>query len=578
MRRSEPIKCCWIVGNSSQLVRNIARLAWICQRNYFIKPPQMPEKRDWHGKIHWMNFSEFTALCYELEKTSSRLAKVAAAAEYLKRLEPNEIRDGVAFLSGRPFPISDPRTLDIGSSAFSHALKTPPIENAVAPSLTLKDVADNFAKIAEAEGKGSRAAKYARLRELVEMAGVDERTIIFRLLHNELRIGLHDGLIQEAIARAAATDLKTVRRAALFLSDLAEVAAIALTEGAAGLQQVDIKLFVPLLPMLSELSQDFDEVLTVHKGKTALEFKYDGARIQIHKDRDLVRIWSRRLSEVTHSIPEIVAIARDELGGNSFILDAEVVAVGKDGRPFPFQELMRRFKRIHGVESAATEIPLSLHLFDCLFLDGRSLIDEPYEERWSLLQSLAGGKHLARKRIATDKVEAEMFLKEALAAGHEGLMAKALDSPYMPGNRGKLWFKIKPAETVDCAIIAADRGSGRRRGWLSNYHLAVADGTGGFAPVGKTFKGLTDKEFTSMTAKLQELQQADDGYTVTVKPEVVVEVTYNEIQRSPQYSSGFALRFARITKIREDKSAGQITTLAELQSLYERQFVAKSRR
>jgi len=538
----------------------------------------MPEKRDWHGKIHWMNFSEFTALCYELEKTSSRLAKVAAAAEYLKRLEPNEIRDGVAFLSGRPFPISDPRTLDIGSSAFSHALKTPPIENAVAPSLTLKDVADNFAKIAEAEGKGSRAAKYARLRELVEMAGVDERTIIFRLLHNELRIGLHDGLIQEAIARAAATDLKTVRRAALFLSDLAEVAAIALTEGAAGLQQVDIKLFVPLLPMLSELSQDFDEVLTVHKGKTALEFKYDGARIQIHKDRDLVRIWSRRLSEVTHSIPEIVAIARDELGGNSFILDAEVVAVGKDGRPFPFQELMRRFKRIHGVESAATEIPLSLHLFDCLFLDGRSLIDEPYEERWSLLQSLAGGKHLARKRIATDKVEAEMFLKEALAAGHEGLMAKALDSPYMPGNRGKLWFKIKPAETVDCAVIAADHGSGRRRGWLSNYHLAVADGTGGFAPVGKTFKGLTDKEFTSMTAKLQELQQADDGYTVTVKPEVVVEVTYNEIQRSPQYSSGFALRFARITKIREDKSAGQITTLAELQSLYERQFVAKSRR
>ena len=538
----------------------------------------MPEKRDWHGKIHWMNFSEFTALCYELEKTSSRLAKVAAAAEYLKRLEPNEIRDGVAFLSGRPFPISDPRTLDIGSSAFSHALKTPPIENAVAPSLTLKDVADNFAKIAEAEGKGSRAAKYARLRELVEMAGVDERTIIFRLLHNELRIGLHDGLIQEAIARAAATDLKTVRRAALFLSDLAEVAAIALTEGAAGLQQVDIKLFVPLLPMLSELSQDFDEVLTVHKGKTALEFKYDGARIQIHKDRDLVRIWSRRLSEVTHSIPEIVAIARDELGGNSFILDAEVVAVGKDGRPFPFQELMRRFKRIHGVESAATEIPLSLHLFDCLFLDGGSLIDEPYEERWSLLQSLAGGKHLARKRIATDKVEAEMFLKEALAAGHEGLMAKALDSPYMPGNRGKLWFKIKPAETIDCAIIAADRGSGRRRGWLSNYHLAVADGTGGFAPVGKTFKGLTDKEFTSMTAKLQELQQGDDGYTITVKPEVVVEVTYNEIQRSPQYSSGFALRFARITKIREDKSAGQITTLAELQSLYERQFVAKSRR
>jgi DNA ligase 1 len=344
------------------------------------------------------------------------------------------------------------------------------------------------------------------------------------------------------------------------------------------LQKVGIKLFVPLLPMLSELSQDFDEVLTAHQGKTALEFKYDGARIQIHKHGELVRIWSRRLSEVTHSLPEIVSLARDQLHGDSFILDAEVVAVGKDGKPFPFQELMRRFKRIHGIESAATEIPLSLHLFDCLLLDGRSLIDEPYEERWSLLESVAGGRHLARRRISTDRSDAETFLTEALAAGHEGLMAKALNSPYMPGNRGKLWFKIKPAETVDCAIIAADRGSGRRRGWLSNYHLAVADGAGGFAPVGKTFKGLTDKEFTAMTAKLQELQTADDGYTVTVKPQVVVEVAYNEIQKSPQYSSGFALRFARIARIREDKSIDQITTLVELQSLYDRQFVAKSRR
>jgi DNA ligase-1 len=525
-----------------------------------------------------MNFSAFASLCYELEKTPGRLAKVAAAAEYLKRLEPDEIRDGVAFLSGRPFPVSDPRTLDIGAAAFSHVRKVPQIENSVSPSLTLKDIARSFGKIAEAGGKGSRAAKHARLRELVEMTDTDERPILFRLLHNELRIGLHDGLIQEAIARASDADLKTVRRAALFLSDLAEVAAIALTEGATGLQKVDIKLFVPLLPMLSELSQDFDEVMKAHEGKTALEFKYDGARVQIHKHGELVRIWSRRLSEVTHSLPEIGAIARDELQGGSFILDAEVVAVGKDGRPFPFQELMRRFKRIHGIESAASEIPLSLHLFDCLFLDGRSLIDEPYEKRWSLLEAVARGKHLARRKTATDKAEAETFLSEALAAGHEGLMAKALNSSYMPGNRGKLWFKIKPAETVDCVIIAADRGSGRRRGWLSNYHLAVADGAGGFAPVGKTFKGLTDKEFTAMTARLQELQLADDGYTVSVKPEVVVEVAYNEVQRSPQYSSGFALRFARITRIREDKSGAQITTLADLQALYDRQFISKSRR
>jgi DNA ligase-1 len=330
--------------------------------------------------------------------------------------------------------------------------------------------------------------------------------------------------------------------------------------------------------MLSELSEDFEEIFKAHGGTTALEFKYDGARIQIHKDGESVRIWSRRLSEVTRSIPEIVEIAKNDLQGDSFILDGEVVAIGKDGRPFPFQELMRRFRRIHGIESAAIEIPLSLHLFDCLYSDGNSLIDEAYETRWRRLETITGGKFLARRRITGDKAEAEAFLSESVAAGHEGLMAKALNSPYMPGNRGKLWFKMKPAETVDCVIIAADRGSGRRRGWLSNYHLAVADGAGGFAPVGKTFKGLTDKEFTEMTATLKELQVAEDGTTVTVRPEVVVEVTYNEIQKSPQYSSGFALRFARITRIREDRGPEQIATLAELRSLYERQFAVKSRK
>jgi DNA ligase-1 len=525
-----------------------------------------------------MNFSEFAGLCYELETTSSRLAKIAAAADYLRRLQPNEIRPAVAFLSGRPFPVSDPRTLDIGPGAFAHAAEVPETETSVLPPLKIQDVADSFAQIAEATGKGSRQQKYARLRELVEMATREERPILFRLLHNELRIGLHDGLIQEAIARASGSDLKTVRRAALFLSDLAEVAFVALSQGAAGLRQVDIKLFIPLLPMLSELSQDFDEIFEVHSGKTALEYKYDGARVQIHKDREQTRIWSRRLTEVTDSLPEIVEIVRNNLQGDSFILDAEVVATGIDGRPFPFQELMRRFRRVHGIESAAGEIPLSLYLFDCLYSDGQSLIDEPYEARWERLGAIAGGKYLASRKIVGDKNEAEAFLSESISAGHEGLMAKALSSAYMPGNRGKLWFKMKPSETIDCVILAADRGSGRRRGWLSNYHLAVAAGASEFAPVGKTFKGLTDQEFTEMTARLKELVLADDGYTVTVRPEVVVEVTYNEIQRSPQYSSGFALRFARITRIRDDKSAAQITTQAQLQSLYERQFIAKSRR
>jgi DNA ligase-1 len=524
-----------------------------------------------------MEFSQFAALCYELEKTPGRLAKVAAAADYLRRLDRDEIRAGVAFLSGRPFPVSDPRTLDIGPGALAEAYSIPQTAHGSRP-LTIRETADGFAAIAEAAGKGSRREKFARLKSLIEKTTPEERPILFRILHNELRIGVHDGLIQEAIAKASDASLKTVRRAALFLSDLAEVAAIALTEGAAGLEAADIKLFVPLLPMLSELSEDFDDVLKAHGGTTALEFKYDGARIQIHKQGARIRMWSRRLTEVTDSLPEIAAIAKNELVGESFILDGEVVAIGKDGRPFPFQELMRRFRRIHGIEAAAGEIPLCLYLFDCLYFDGASLIDEPYEARWQRLESLTRGKHLSTRLVSGEKSLAEEFLNRSLAAGHEGLMAKALQSPYNPGNRGKLWLKIKPAETVDCVIIAADRGSGRRRGWLSNYHLAVADGEGGFAPVGKTFKGLTDREFTQMTERLQALETADDGYTVSVRPEVVVEVAYNEIQHSPQYSSGFALRFARIARIREDKGPAQATTLAELKTLYDRQFVSKSKR
>jgi DNA ligase 1 len=266
------------------------------------------------------------------------------------------------------------------------------------------------------------------------------------------------------------------------------------------------------------------------------------------------------------------------LQGESFILDAEVVATGKDGRPFPFQELMRRFRRVHDIDSAAEKIPIALHLFDCLYLEGRSLIDEPYMSRWQKLREVSIGNYLAAQTIVSDHLQAESFLNQALAAGHEGVMAKALDSAYMPGNRGKLWFKVKPAETIDCIIVAADRGSGRRRGWLSNYHLAVARNDGDYAPVGKTFKGLTDKQFIDMTARLQALQLSDDGYTVTVRPEVVVEVAYNEIQRSPQYNSGFALRFARIKRIREDKGPAQVTTVTEIQALYERQFLTKSRR
>ncbi|MDR7481095.1 MAG: ATP-dependent DNA ligase [Armatimonadota bacterium] len=524
-----------------------------------------------------MRFEEFCDLCRDLEATRSRLAKTARTAAFLRRLAPEEIPAAAAFLAGRALPASDPRALEVSWAALAEAQRAagpPP----ATPTLGLLDVAGAFSDVAALSGPGSRRAKVERLRALLAQATDEERRVLQRILLGEMRIGLDEGLLQDALAQATGASPALVRRAALVRADLAAVARIALTQGPVGLEGVGVQVFVPLLPMLAEVADDLTEVFAAHGGRTALEYKYDGARVQIHRRGDVVRIWSRRQSEVTSSLPEVVTLAQRELHAREVIADGEVVAVGPEGRPLPFQDLMRRFRRVRAVDEAARAIPLVLHLFDLLWLDGRALIDEPYEARWALLERTSGGGHLARRIVPATLDEARAFLAEALAAGTEGLMAKALDSPYMPGSRGKRWLKVKPAETVDCVVVAADWGSGRRRGWLSNYHLAVRDDSGGWAPVGKTFKGLTDDEFRAMTARLQALAVADDGVTVSVRPAVVVEVAYNEIQHSPQYSSGFALRFARVVRIRDDKRPEDATPLAHLRVLYERQFEAKSRR
>jgi len=514
-------------------------------------------------------FADFAALCRRLAATSGRLDKRRLVAAYLQGLAPEEVPQAVAFLTGRPFPASDPRVL--GICRITVSATEPP-----GPSLTIADVAEGFAAVAEAAGAGSRQAREEGLAALMARATAPEREALARIVDGEMRTGVSEGLVLEAIAQAAGADLAAVRRAALFLGDLSAVAQVALAGGPTALLSAEPTLFVPLLPMLAEIASDFDEVLAAHGGRTALEYKYDGARIQLHASADRVGIWSRRLSDVTRSLPDVVAIARRDLSGLPVILDGEVVALDAAGRPLPFQELMRRFRRVHGVDRAAAELPLGLYFFDCLLAEGRSLIDEPYECRWAALERVTGGRYLAERAVAATVEEAEAFRARALAAGHEGVMAKDLASRYEPGGRGKRWFKLKAAETVDCVIVAADRGSGRRVGWLSNYHLAVRDGEG-WAEVGKTFKGLTDAGFAAMTERLWALATADDGYTVRVRPEVVVEVEYNEIQRSPTYPSGLALRFARIARVRDDKAPGQATTLEELRGLYERQFSTRGR-
>jgi len=390
--------------------------------------------------------------------------------------------------------------------------------------------------------------------------------------------GVGEGVMIEAIAYASGTPNELVERADMFSGNLGKVAMTSLSEGEKGLREIGVQLFRPIKPMLAEIAEDIDFVFKEQGRPTSFEYKFDGARIQIHIKGENVRIYSRRLTEVTHSLPDIVRLVKEKIQAERAILEGEAIATGEGGKPLPFQDLMRRFTRVHDVKILTREVPLRLYLFDLLYLDGKSLVDLPHKVRWHQLSEVSPPDLLANHIVSGDTVEVESFLEAAIKSGHEGLMAKRPDSPYTPGKRGKRWLKIKPADHVDLVITAADWGYGRRTGWLSNYHLAAIDQrTGQYEAVGKTFKGLTDEQFKWMTTKLQGLKTMEEEFTVHVKPEIVVEVAYNEIQRSPKYESGFALRFARVKRIREDKPPEEVATTDDVRKLYERKFAYKSK-
>jgi len=529
-------------------------------------------------RIDEMPFLALAQLCVNLEKTSRRLEKTRLVSTFLKQLRPDEIEPAVAMIIGRTFPEPDQRVLEVGNATIWKKITQPERQTALVQSpLTIRNLQKSFGEIASAYGGGSRARREALVDTLLGQASPLEREYIIRILFGEMRIGVVEGVMEEAIAKAAGVDVELVKRANMLSGNLGVVARVALQKGLDGLREVSLTLFKPIKPMLAEMSS-LTEAFSEHRGRVAFEYKFDGARIQAHKDNTRIAIFTRRLTDTTGSLPDMVNTIREKVHATKALVEGEVVAVGENGKPLPFQDLMRRFRRTAEIEKATKEIPLRLYLFDILLLDGTPLFDLPYQERWDVLTKVCSADLLA-KRIVTDQLaEAERFLSEAIQAGHEGLMAKSLDGTYMPGMRGKRWLKIKPAETLDLVIIAADWGSGRRRGWLSNYHLAVRDEeTGRFLDVGKTFKGLTDVEFGMMTNRLQNLKISETDYTVLVRPELVVEVAYNEIQKSPHYNSGFALRFARITKIRDDKSPNEVDTIRTLRRLYEKQFELKSR-
>jgi len=405
-----------------------------------------------------------------------------------------------------------------------------------------------------------------------------EAKCLVKILIGEMRTGFHEGLMELTVSNAFNLPLKLVQHATMLTGDIGEVAAIAKTKGEKGVKELGFRLFRPVKPMLAQTATDVKGALEELDGKAAFEYKLDGARIQIHKLGSEVKIFSRRLTDVTESLPEVVELARNEVKVEQAILEGEVIAVGEDGNPMLFQHLMRRFRRVHEIKDMMKQVPVKLYLFDAIYVDGESLVSNPYVDRRKKLSKIAPNIPLTEQIITDDSAEAERFLKNAMNKGHEGLVAKKLDSPYTPGVRGKRWFKIKQTlEPLDLVIIAAEYGYGRRHEWLSDYYLAARDQeTGKFLPVGKTFKGLTDKEIIHMTQRLKELTLRKERGRISVIPKIVVEVAYNEIQQSPKYECGMALRFARITRIRDDKASEEADTIQKVREIYQKQFEKKA--
>jgi len=489
---------------------------------------------------------------------SGRLDKIARLAGVLRALAADEVPIAIAALSGE---IRQGR-LGVGGAIVREARDVDP---ASAASLTLHDVDSVFARLATTRGPGAAAARVQVLRDLLGGATSEEQDFLVRLLFGELRQGALEGVLVEAVARATQVPAARLRRAAMMAGGLGPVASAALVEGPHALDRFAIQIFRPVEPMLADTADDVAEAWS-RLGDASFEYKLDGARIQVHKAFDEVRVFSRALRDVTPAVPEVVEAVR-ALPVRTAIFDGEVIALRPDGSPLPFQVTMRRFGRRLDVQTLRHELPLTPFLFDVLAVDDESLVDAPQSERFGALARIAPTS-LVPHVITPTREEAERFAAGAIARGHEGVMAKARVAGYAAGSRGSTWLKIKQPRTLDLVVLAAEWGHGRRRGWLSNLHLGARDpGNGGFVMLGKTFKGLTDAMLEWQTARLLALEIARDAYTVYVRPELVVEIAFNELQESPRYPGGLALRFARLKRYREDKPASEADTIGTVQGL-----------
>jgi DNA ligase 1 len=553
------------------------------------------------------SFYDFAEVCQSLSQTQSRLQMAETVGTFLAALDIDEAEIAARFMVGRAVEQGEEKRLQISGRAvwkivaemtdsadqgediftaaedFGEAIEMTLKLRAAdpEPTLTIRELNDKFAEIAAIEGRHARNRKLDALRELFARASAFEAKYIAKILIGEMRHGVSEGLMLEAIARMGARPVGEVRRIHMLEADLGRVVRMIRSPGAEkSVAEKASAAVKPLKPMLAFPVADVAEAFATLGPELSFEHKLDGARVQIHHAADGgVRIFSRRLNEITESIPDVVEVV-NRIGARHAILDGEVIGVDASGQPAAFQDLMRRFGRTRDVDKARAEQPLKLYVFDVLALDGGLTIDHPWADRISMLEELqlSAGLEIVERIIKPNLAGAEKFYTDAVAAGYEGVMAKSLASAYTPGARGRGWLKIKHTRTLDLVIVAAEWGYGRRHGWLSNYHLAARDRSGGFAMLGKTFKGLSDEQFRAMTERLSALKTAESHGVVTVRPEVVVEVAYNDIQRSPNYDAGMALRFARIVRIRDDKSPEQADSIDTVNADYERQKILPSAR
>lgn len=550
-----------------------------------------------------MYYSELVKIYEKLEKLSGRIEMTDIVAEFLKTVKEGDFSIVIPFLMGRVFPEWSEEKIGIGNKLVIKAISNvsgvseSSVEDKIRETgdtgvaaqnllskkaqmtlfrekLTINKVYENLTKLSKLVGVGSQDKKISYISELLTFADPLEAKYIVRIILEEMRLGVGEGIIRDAIAQAFEVDAKLVERAYYLTTDLGEVAKISKLQGNAGLEKINIKPGRPIEVMLAQKLNSIEEALEEFVEEAAFEIKYDGARIQIHKDNDKITLFTRRLENVTKQFPEIVKVAREKIKAKTAVIEGELVAIKsfKDRHPRPFQDLSRRIKRKYDIDDMVKEIPVEINLFDIIFLEGESLLSLQFSERRKLLEKIVEEEEnflLAKELITNDPKKANEFYEDALKLGHEGVMVKNLNALYQPGSRVGYMYKVKPImETLDLVIVGATWGEGRRAHWLASFLLAIYDkDTGEFPTIGRMGTGFTDEQFKEMTELLKEDILEEIGKDVKLKPRVVVEVAYEEIQRSPTYESGYALRFPRLVRIRNDKGIEDADTIERVEEI-----------